>query len=275
MRGLLFVSLAVAMLLFGCAGEQPKAPSQPAGGAAAQPTGGAGTGAPPAATGGTGAGTQQSSALDDFTRFLGLKSGAQWKAAYSSTTKLDGASTLSEMTQYVKGASMMRTDLSAAGQQIRSYLIAGIAYVCSSQDGSSWTCMRVESANDDANAQAKDDVENNPAQYAIVADGTMQIAGATAICFKTKVEGTMDMRECFSSEGVPLYYKTTGVSDGKQVEYEMAATSYSTSVPDSDFVLPAEPTEFAVPSGASGNACSYCSYLTGSEKEQCLSSCGS
>ncbi len=287
MKEFLFVSLIVAMLLFGCAGnqqvQQPKAQPQPTGGAAAQAQGGAGTETPPAppapATGGSGTGTQSSGALDDFTRLIGLKSTAQWKAAYSFTTILAGASTSSEMTQYIKGATKLRTDLSASGQQIRTYVLSGIVYVCSSEGGSSWSCMKVNSPTDDKSTQSKDDVEKNPSKYAIVADGTMQIAGATATCFKTTVEGTGDMRECISAEGVPLYYRIVGVSEGKAMEYEMKATSYTTSVSDSDFQLPAAPTELTVPSGGSsggagGNACSYCSYLTGSQKDECLSSCG-
>jgi hypothetical protein len=77
-------------------------------------------------------------------------------------------------------------------------------------------------------------IEENPDDFKIYADGTKTIAGTVAKCFRiTASQG--DVRECFSKEGVPLYM--TSKSSG--YEFTMEATSYKTSVSNSDFTPPA------------------------------------
>ena len=109
--------------------------------------------------------------------------------------------------------------------------------------GGAWTCFKFSMAGQDSSAGAKEEVESNPQKYNIVADGTMQVAGVIANCFKLGDVQGFAIRYCYSAEGVPLYYKTTGTAEGKSFEYEMKAKSYSTSVPDSEFELPASPQE--------------------------------
>ena len=187
------------------------------------------------------------------------------------------------MTQYIKGTNKMRFDSAYGGIESRSYFMGDLFYSCSNSQGT-WTCMKLALSKDDT-TKAMDDISSNKDDYTITADGTMQIAGVTANCYKVSGKNIESYRACHSAEGVPLYVMMVSTSEGKSFTTEMKATSYSTVVSDSDFVLPAVATELpAIGGGASGGAsgtveagsgdlCSYCSYMTGSDKEECLASC--
>lgn len=284
MKSILAVLLVSGILLFGCAGWQnqqaggQQGGAQPSGGA--PQAGGAGAGGNAGTSGSSGAGTGSSgqpaeNALDSLLGLLKLNSG--WKVTYQlSGTGMQGTS---EMSQYVKGLDKLRTDVSAAGTQTRTYLLGTNIYFCT--NSGEWSCMKFSIPQNDSSQLAADlekNLEANPSKYTVLPDGTMQIAGVSATCFKVASEDG-NVRYCVSNEGVPLYTKTTAESGGKTVEFEMKATSYSTSVTDSDFSLPAEPTEFTLPSGLDGgngsgfDACSVCDYFSGSEKADCLASC--
>jgi hypothetical protein len=106
-------------------------------------------------------------------------------------------------------------------------------------------CIEFPAAQNQFEDETAKDIETNPENYAITPLAPRTIAGTLATCFQVVTSGasaaTVDF--CFSPEGVPLYTHT--VSEG--MDYTMEATSYSTSVPDSDFALPATPQAF--PSG--------------------------
>ncbi len=83
----------------------------------------------------------------------------------------------------------------------------------------------------------------HPEQFDGVLVETRQIAGQQARCYdvrvlKAQVSGLTDGRFCYSTLGAPLLaeFKTQGG------EVSMEATRFATSVLDSDFTLPAEPT---------------------------------
>lgn len=291
MKQFLLIALVAAMLLLGCTGSAP--PQQNNNQPASPSANGQQTGSnqqpaaqnnnnPPAAPaqneqqaqGGSSGG----SASDDFLEMLGLRGTIQYKVAYDISSDAGVQQTSSQMTQYIKGTKKMRFDSAYAGTESRSYLLDDLFYSCSQQQGA-WSCIKIALSKDD-NTKAVDDIEANKDDYQITADGSMQIAGVTASCFKVSGKNIESYRACYSPEGVPLYVKMISASGGKSFTTEMKATSYSTSVSDSDFVLPAAATEIpSVPSGGaggsgSGDLCSYCSYMTGSDKEDCLESCG-
>ncbi|MCX6772735.1 MAG: hypothetical protein NTV88_03110 [Candidatus Micrarchaeota archaeon] len=285
MKQFLLIALVAAMLLLGCAGssappanQQPAAqnnqPSangqQPPAGSNQQPAA-QNNNAPPAPPANSGG-----SDSDSFLSILGLKSTLQYKVAYDISSGTAGQQAVLQMTQYLKGTTKMRSDSAYQGIESRTYVVDGAYYSCSNAQGA-WTCMKLTIPKEDT-TKSIDDVATNKENYQITADGTMQVAGVTANCYKVIGKNLDYSRSCYSPEGVPLYVKITSTSaQGETGSTEMTATSYSTSVSDSDFALPAVATELptAPPGapGAGGDVCSYCSYMTGQDKTDCLASC--
>lgn len=198
----------------------------------------------------------------------------QYMVAYDVVASAGGEQMESQMTEYIKGTDRIRIDSTYSGIESRTYLMDDAYYSCTSQTGA-WTCMKIANQ-EQGTTQAMDDMQSNMGDYQVVADGTMQVAGVAATCYKVTGPNLEHYRSCHSSEGVPLYIKMQSTSMGQSYTTEMTATSYSASVSDSEFVLPAEATE--LPTGgagaAGGDLCSYCSYLTGDDKASCLASCG-
>lgn len=288
MKQIILIALVCAALLFGCAGSEQKQPAAggvpqgngPATGGSPATGGNAGaTGGSPATGGNSGAsgGASQTAqnAFDNLLAMLKLNTG--WKVVYQlSGTDMQGTS---EISQYVKGMQKFRSDVTAAGMETRTYVVDSNAYLCSKL-GASWSCMKFAIPQNDSSQssyQLENQLQTDSSKYTVTADGTMQVAGTTATCFKVvSTEG--NTRYCVSAEGVPLYVLSNAQSEGKAVEFEMKAKSYSTAVSDSDFVLPAEAKEINLPSGdgsGAGDLCAYCDYLTGSDKTECLATCGS
>lgn len=170
----------------------------------------------------------------DFWGYLEDYSKVKYKADYIVTTSGEGESTETlTMTMYVSGKKS-RADMNVEGIEARSYLLTDGMYACSKYEGT-WMCYSmgpVETSNEE-------ELEANKAKYTPVPMPSKTIAGVTAYCYQLDdVEGYV-MDYCFSKEGAILWSKTSG--EGYVVE--MTATSYSTSVTDADFVLPAEPTD--------------------------------
>jgi outer membrane lipoprotein-sorting protein len=164
--------------------------------------------------------------------------GTTYKATYDIFVNYDGTQQRSTMTQYFKGADKVRMDISAEGQEMRTYMVSDEYTTCFKQD--EWQCMSL-TGNDEESEVAEKVIDTEifneteeDVDVSILPPRT--IAGKVASCFRiTYTDGTSDY--CLSKEGIPLYSKTTDA----QGSSEMIATSVSTSVPDSDFVLPAEP----------------------------------
>jgi hypothetical protein len=276
MRELLVMALIGAMLLLGCSGSGPapqSAPPQPP--AAVQNQAPPSQPAQPAATSANESGPQAApSALSDFMSLVGMKATGQWKVDYQLQTNSTGSNMTLPMTRYVEGADRLRTDLTVSRSSIRTYAVSGSYYFCIMMSGaSSWTCYQLSEPVEDNITMAMSNIESNLPNYTIVADGTMQAAGATATCFSiTGLPNSDEARECFSQEGVPLYFKLT-TTGANAMQLEATATSYSMGVSDSDFELPAQPTQSNGTGG--GSLCSYCSYLKGNQQSRCLAACGS
>ena len=258
------------MLVFGCA-QGPSTPVPPAAQPSAPSTG---ANTQPQAPPSQPQATPGSSAADQLLSIMGLTQG--WKVSYTiNGTNMPSGST---MTQYIKGTDKIRVDSTAMGTESRSFVLSGKTYSCINQ-GESWICYKVDSSQSGQNStNLQNDIQSNPSKYTVTADGSMQVAGVTAACYKVvSVDGTV--RYCVSQEGIPLYIKTTGSTQGVSYESELTATSYSTSVSDSDFQLPATPQDIGSMtgggsgSGGAGSACAYCNYLSGDQKTQCLASC--
>lgn len=246
MNKLMLIGLVCAVLLFGCSGQQTAAPTAPAPtpaktapapapAAPANAPAPAPTPAAPAQANNASAGTNPapeqpsaapSSASDALLGALTGNSG--YKVVYQVTA---GTAASYEMTEYLKGGNM-RTDIALSGMQSRTYVISGKVTSCILA-GTTWSCNALPSQNTQS-VDIGEQLKADPSKYAITADGTQTVAGVAATCYK--VVGTdATVRYCISSEGVPLYVKTTA----QGMDVVMQATSYSTSVTDADFALPA------------------------------------
>lgn len=218
---LLFV-LALSLAVIGCKEDLEKSAAAGAGNKKTADT----------AKAAAGDSSKSDSMAGKFKDFVGMKLGAEYTVSYQNSMTANGKTQTYTMTQYFAGANKMRMDTKMQGVENRAYMLTDAFYSCSNQQGS-WMCIKIDRPEDAT--QEVDAVEKSPDDYNILYDGTMSIAGATAQCYKITLPTGM-MKECFSKEGVPLYMQ---VKSG-DVETEMKATTYKTSVSDSDFTLPAK-----------------------------------
>ena len=206
--------------------------------------------------------------FEEFTDLLSARSRLEWKVSYDINTKALGQELNLKSTQYIKGAEMMRMDSAFQGTETRVYIDHDV-YTSCSNTGPGWNCFKVTNKDQESTGSQdfEEDFKSEPSKYNIVKDGTMSIAGTTATCYKLTTEDST-ARYCYSSEAVPLYIKV----DTKDGSTEMRATSYSKTVADSDFDLPAG-AEAKEMGDIQNDPCAGCNYLSGSSKEACLSSC--
>lgn len=150
---------------------------------------------------------------------------------YMVSYDITGGNDLSKMTMYFKSGKM-RYDTEAHGNKSSLFVMDNTIYTCSFEPK---MCISLGQQNETPKT-GTENVEKNLENYNIVAKPSRTIAGTTAKCFAlSNADGAAEA--CYSSQGVPLYMKST--SQGSV--YEMTATDYSTSVSDSAFTLPAEP----------------------------------
>ena len=237
MKGLLMIGIVCAMLLFGCAAQanppsQPQSPpaasgQQPPAGSNQQPANQQPANANPAGVQNEPPAAQPAESASDAL-LAALRASSGYKAVYDVTA---GNATY-EMTQYLKGGNS-RTDVATGGMQIRMYDVSKKTSTCILA-GTKWTCTSTTSQAGNQTSDLSQQLQSEEAKYTVTADGIETFAGTAAACYKiVSSDGTN--RYCVSPEGVPLYLKSSA-GDGDIV---MEATSYSTSVADSDFALPA------------------------------------
>jgi hypothetical protein len=253
--------LALAIFLVSCSGE--KGADQP----------------PQATDNQVNTPTLSDDASDEFESLFAKQEKAEWMITYNLKYSGSGTGAESQMSQYIKG-DRMRTDLAFEGIEMRTIALPDEYINCQKQ--STWTCTKVGAVNETGEndaEQIESDYETDPTKYDVTKDGTKQVAGVTAQCFKVQETGsTFYARYCVSKEGAPLYMYATS-ADGTS---EMEATQYSTDVADSAFTPPAEPTDMptynTVPADGEYNPgdfdpCSACEYLTGDDRAECMASC--
>ncbi|MEK6958055.1 MAG: hypothetical protein AABW99_03700 [archaeon] len=200
-------------------------------------------------TGGTQTGgTQGGNALEDFLGLVDLQKSTGFKVVYDITSTSQGKTNpSSEMAQYYKYPKI-RTDATATteGQTFESRIFYTISQAsadmisCTKLQGN-WSCFELNTPATGDATNAAQNIQDNPSDYTIVADGTISLAGATANCFKaisTPQNNGGTNRFCYTSDGIPLYMKVTGAQG---FEAEMKAKSFSKGVSDADFVPPATP----------------------------------
>lgn len=171
-----------------------------------------------------------------------------------------------QMVYYIKGVDKMRidslSDVSGSGET-QLYILDERLIMCNKQSGE-WNCLKMPS-----NAQSSQDPkkQSEDIQGGIDRSDITQLpgrvyAGVNAKCYKMVLSvstqeaensgmSSFDSTYCLSPEGVLLYSDTSA----ENMHMIQEATSYKTSVADSDFVPPAEPKDLSfsasgMPAGA-------------------------
>jgi hypothetical protein len=124
-------------------------------------------------------------------------------------------------------------------------------FMCFTQGGQT-TCLALPATGSpmDANLAAsfQGSLVDHPDQYGGTFTGTKTIAGMQGSCYDVKAtaaaaSGLSSGSFCYSKEGIPLLSQFSVQGN----TWSMEASNVSTTVPDSDFVLPAKPTTYGYP----------------------------
>ena len=222
------VLIIFSMILFaGCAGQQEQPPQQPAQQPSKQNN--------PTVTV-----PQPENPAPAISALVScFQSSRTWKVTYEVSSSGSPVSGNMLMIQYNIGDNRLRSDFSVGKLQVRSYLLDNVYYNCGNA-GPGFQCYKMvvkDSSQQTYNYDAK--FKASAANY--IEDGNMQVAGATATCFKS-AEAGQTIRYCVSSDCAPLYVKYEATENGKPVTVEAKATDYTKDVSESDFTLPATPT---------------------------------
>lgn len=223
MRNEALLALALcAVLLAGCTGQ----PASPPSGNPPQPAPNNTT--PPVAN---------LTPYQSLTRTL--LSATDWSADYSLSSRT--LTSAKGFTQYAQGGKNFRSDvIKDNGRESRMFVLNGSAYGCSN-NGSGWICSEALPKNTfDVTPTApiyrlSAELLSKPSEYSVTRDGKIILAGTTADCYLVS-GSTTATRCCVSPEGVPLYMNHTEKLQNLQVE--LSATRFSTSVPEGVFKLP-------------------------------------
>ncbi len=177
------------------------------------------------------------SALDELSSLFDIQKNLEYMVEYEMTTKVMSEETSGVMTQYVKG-SKMRMDFAGDGTESRTILLDNSIITCS-KDGE-WMCFLMDSQEDSSfnPDEFRQDIESEDDVNVRMAT-PRTIAGKLAACFVINMPDSTT-EYCLSKEAVPLYIK----SEIDDYMSEMTATKFSTSVSDSAFEPPAEPTDY-------------------------------
>jgi len=172
------------------------------------------------------------------------------------------------MTQYFKDETHMRVDSNVLDIESQTFIVGDSITACT--NFGSWSCTAVGEFYV-ASDGAQDDIQENIDAYNIDQISSKTIAGISATCFEITGDD-FEYEMCFSPEGVPVYVR----SPTAQGDVTLTASSYSLSVSDSVFDLPAEPTELGgglIGSDGEIDTCGFCDQLSGDMKDQCIANC--
>jgi hypothetical protein len=171
-----------------------------------------------------------------------LKAGksSTYKVSYKWSVTAGGQTQTSEQTWFYK-APNSRFDFSAGpGATFSVFSLADGTYVCTNAGGQGF-CQKSPAGTALQSNPAADfglQLQSNPGQFNSSFTGTKSIAGQQAQCYAVKSVAAStfgDVNSCYTSTGVPLL--TTMTAQGQT--FAMEATSFSATVADSDFTLPA------------------------------------
>jgi hypothetical protein len=180
---------------------------------------------------------------------------AQYKITYSLKASGAGAEAFSGAQSWYFKPPRSRFDFSSSvGGQTQSLSIFSLPdgqFMCFTQGGQA-TCLSLPPTGSpmDTNLAAsfQATLSDHPDQYGGTFTGTKTIAGLQGSCYDVKstaaaATGLSSGSFCYSKEGIPLLSSFSAQGS----TWAMEATNVSTTVPDSDFTLPAKPTVIGRP----------------------------
>jgi hypothetical protein len=225
-------------------------------GGSATPSGTTASGTPAASVAAASAAAASSAASatnPSFAQILSSAKVSEYKVTYKQTAT--GAAGLSgEQSWYFKPPKA-RFDFSttASGQTatVSLYALPDGTFMCFAGAGQPAQCLGMSGLDtalqQNPAAALQESLVQHPDQFSGVLVETRQIAGQQAHCYDVKSSlasiPLADGRFCYSAQGIPLLQRF-GTQGGT---WSMEATNLSTSVPDSDFALPATPTVIGKP----------------------------
>ena len=179
-------------------------------------------------------------------------------------------SSVSKMTMYFAGEKKMRMDSLLKDAETTSessvFIIGDNMHVCTKTDGE-WTCITFKG--DDTTSELEETTgvfEKDPEKP--LYDGTQNIAGITAECYKLESEGTK-YRYCIHPKKYLMLLGETRING--ELEYKTIATKVDLNMPqDSVFELPADSMDIE---SMMSDPCAVCDMLSGVDKTQCLEDC--
>ena len=180
---------------------------------------------------------------------------AQYKISYKLTATGPAASFSGTQSWYFKPPKS-RFDFSfaapgAPAQSVSIFSGPDGQFMCFTQSGPAM-CLSLPATGSpmDANLAAsfQGSLVDHPDQYGGAFTGTKTIAGVQGSCYDVKAAAAAATALssgsfCYSKEGIPLLSQFSAQGSS----WSMEATNVSTTVPDSDFVLPAKPTVYGNP----------------------------
>lgn len=187
--------------------------------------------------------TVKTETSEGSTTLAGLlsKKTLEYKAKYNLESTYNGEQTKSTMTWAIKGNDKMKWEIVNPNQEGSGsfYFLSNAMYVCTNQNGKQG-CIKMASPDNKMNLEENLKAVSDENKYSTSLTTPKTVAGAVAFCFNIVAKGNMpgfvSSEYCVSKEGIPLYIKSV-TDEGSSV---MEAVEYSTSVADSEFVLPAE-----------------------------------
>jgi hypothetical protein len=207
----------------------------------------------PAAT--TGATNAPSAAgAPSFKQILSSAKLTEYKVTYKLTASGQGEAFSGEQSWYFKPP-RSRFDFSStvSGQKttVSLFSLTDGTYMCFT-DGGQAQCLGMGGVDtalqSNTAAQMQESLVDHPEQFDGVLVETRTIAGQQAHCYDVRAlaaqaAGLTTGRFCYSAQGIPLLSKFSAATG----DWAMEATNLSTSVPESDFTLPAKPTTLGRP----------------------------
>lgn len=141
-----------------------------------------------------------------------------------------------------------RMDATYMGVDSRTYVIDEGVYTCMNA-GEDWTCLSMGKNTGSIETISQEEmIRNYEEQGYFTQTNPRTIINTNVSCYKLESKNEnniLDYEFCISNEGIPLYMKTHSNSTTGSFISEVTAISYSTTVPENSFELPAEPTNFS------------------------------
>lgn len=194
-------------------------------------------------------------------------------SGYTVTYDVTVAGQKMTQTHYFSGERFRMDIAGTMGGQLfesRMYRIASGSYMCTKTEGR-WTCLRLSTGEKGQTSGFDvDDIASKVEGAANIPtyEGTRVIAGVTAQCFKTTIDGTSSRYCVHPNFNIPLLVESSSLTETQEGYFRMIAKSFSTGAPpESVFQLPAEPTDLS-------NMCAQaCAMLPEDSQAACIENC--